>query len=97
MSGCFKVLTQTLFVSERLAVDKACYGFAYVNLGDTGVRINDIYLKPYPPGFPNLVGQQWGFVDEQGRLYDEKIFNVVFDAAPFLFPALMISQVLKRF
>lgn len=91
----FDLLINTVFINTRVRVDPKCYGFAFVNKGDTGVHINDTYLKPYLPGFPGLDGGSFAFVDEQGRLFRRKVFVVVFDSAPFINPFIQITQNLK--
>lgn len=91
----FKLLVSDHFESGRTPVDKRCYGYVVSNKGNTGVKVNDNYLKPYPPGHPEMDGGFFTYTDDDGRILQENVFQIVFDAAPGTLPWLQITQVVK--
>ena len=98
MSQCkFDKLSGTYYTSGFVDVLPGCYGFLFVNLGDTAVRVDNVFLKPYPPGRPDLVGASFAYSDDQQREYSRKQFQVIFDAAPGVDRMLEIHQIVKVF
>lgn len=90
-SGCFAEFINTIYDSRTLPAMNNCYGYAFINKGDTGVRVNQTYLKPYPPGRPDLSGESYSFVDPNKAIFNSD-FQIVFDAAPGAAPAVEIHQ-----
>jgi hypothetical protein len=68
--------------SERINVIPGCFGYAYINKGDTLVRVNDVALKGYPPGRPDLSGEAYSFVDSNAQPIFIQKFVINFAAAP---------------
>lgn len=91
MAKCFSEKAVTIYNSQTINCEKYCYGYAFINKGDTGVRVNQTFLKPYPPGRPDLSGESYAFVDPC-RNYFNMDFQIVFDAAPGVAPAVEIHQ-----
>lgn len=89
--GC--VGEQITRVTQSITIPKhsKCYGYGYINKGDTGVLVNQTYLKPYPPGRPDLSGEAYFFVDPLGR-HVSNDFQITFDAAPGAAPQLELHQ-----
>lgn len=88
----FVTLTNSVYASGRVNVEKECYGFSFINKGGSAVRVNQILLKPYPPGHPELSGESFSFVDPEGRILAQS-FEVVFNAGAD--PFLQIVQFIK--
>lgn len=88
--GCFDTQDGTYRESQVVPVHVACYGYQYINKGDTGVLINGTYLNPRPAA--GLSGESYGYVDAGGRI-TKKPFQIVFDAAPMTDPWVEIHQV----
>lgn len=80
--GCFDEQITRVRTSLTVPKHKGTYGYLFINKGDTGVLINQTYLKPYPPGRPDLSGESYGFVDPLRAVYTGNDFSVTFDAAP---------------
>ena len=90
-SNCFTEMPVSIYTSQTLPRQPGCYGYAFINKGDTGVRVNQTYLKPYPPLRPDLSGESYSFVDPEGRLFNQD-FQITFDTAPGLNPWVEIHQ-----
>lgn len=73
--------------------EAGCYGFIWINLGDDLVTINTLPLKPFPPGFPDLSGESFSFVDPWRNLYNRD-FTIAF-AGVGVNPLVQIVQVYK--
>jgi hypothetical protein len=91
MSDCFAEHTSTIRDSTTVPRHAGCYGYTFINKGDTGVRVNQTYLKPYPPGRPDLSGESYSFVDPLRSLFNDD-FQIIFDAAPGATPILELHQ-----
>lgn len=89
--GCFLEMVNTIYTSITIPRQTGCYGYAFINKGDTGVRVNQTYLKPYPPARPDLSGESYSFVDPNGALFNQD-FQITFDAAPGAAPVIEIHQ-----
>lgn len=89
--GCFAEYVNTIYNSVTLPKQSGCYGYAFINKGDTGVKVNQTYLKPYPPGRPDLSGESYSYVDPKCNLFNMD-FQITFDAAPGGAPAVEIHQ-----
>lgn len=82
MEGCFDEMAATVFISTTIPKHPKVYGYMFINKGDTGVWVNQTYLKPYPPGRPDLSGESYSFVDPLKAIFTGNGFKVLFDAAP---------------
>lgn len=88
----FSFRTQTLTVGGQLTIDTNCCEILVVNQGDDAAYINGLLLKPYPTGFPQLVGSSFAVDcndDEEYDGYLELVFAGV-GVAPLV-------QVVQRF
>lgn len=88
---CFSELINTIYTSQTINKQPGCYGYTFINKGDTGVRVNQTYLKPYPAGRPDLSGESYSFVDPLRAVFNMN-FQVIFDAAPGANPILELHQ-----
>lgn len=88
--GCFDTQDGTYRESQTVPVHRDCYGFIFINKGDTGVTINQTFLQPRPA--PGLSGESFSYVDAGGRRY-KKDFMINFEAAPGTDPWVEIHQV----
>lgn len=90
VNGCFDTQDGTYRTSQTVAAHPKCYGFIFINKGDTGVTINQTYLQPRPGA--GLSGESYSYVDAGGRIY-KRPFQINFDAAPGTDPWVEIHQV----
>lgn len=90
--GCFDTVDATYRNSQTVPRHPLCYGYIFINKGDTGVLINGTFLKPFPPGRPDLSGESYSYVDAGGRLYTRD-FLIIFDSLPGVDPRVEIHQV----
>lgn len=89
--GCFSEFINTVYTSVTLPRQAGCYGYTFINKGDTGVKVNQTFLKPYPPGRPDLSGESYSFVDPLKDLFNQD-FQIIFDALPGADPRVEIHQ-----
>lgn len=90
----FDLLVGSYRRNEKVPVEVGCYGFIALNKGGDLVTVNDMPLKPFPPGFPDLSGETWGFVDPWRNLY-KRPFQISF-AGTGTAPLLVLVQVTKN-
>lgn len=89
--NCFSEKVNTIYTSMTIPRERGCFGYAFINKGDTGVRINQTYLKPYPAGRPELSGESYAYVDPC-RVPFNMDFQITFDQLPGVVPAVEIHQ-----
>lgn len=69
----YDALVQTVSESIELPVDPCCNGFIAINKGAVLATVNQIPLKPFPPGFPDLSGESITVGGNRGELYRGRI------------------------
>lgn len=77
----FNVQGQTFNDGCEVPVPECCNGWIAINKGDTLVRVNNIALKPYPPGHPELSGESFTAAGNKGEFFHGKL-TVVFSDTP---------------
>lgn len=90
---CFDTMTTPVRTSGNVEVHPLCFGFIFVNKGDLEVRVNNITLKPFPAGHPELSGESFAFVDPKRKLFSRRQFQVQFNGTPTANTVLEITQV----
>jgi len=91
--GKFGLLDGVYTTSQQVPCEKQTYGFIAINSGGDAVRVNGIRLKPFPPGFPQLSGESFGFVDPWRNTYNRD-FTITFEGTGSV-PSLTLVQVYK--
>lgn len=85
----FGILAGIYYESGEIPVDRFCFGFSLINRGADTVKVNNIVLRGYPPGHPELSGESFSFVDPLSRFYTEN-FTITFESV--VDPRLQIIQ-----
>lgn len=77
---CFDFTVTTVTQSGRVPREQGTFGFSFINKGDTDVTVNQIILKGFPPGFPDLSGESFSYFDQYSRTLGNPNFDITFDA-----------------
>lgn len=76
----YNIIAQTYFESIDVVADPRCNGWTAINKGATQAIVNNIKLKPFPPGHPELSGEAFGVQGNKGEIYKGHI-TIDIDAA----------------
>ncbi len=87
----YDIIAQTYTAGGEIMVDPNCNSWTAINQGDTLVRVNEIELKPFPPGHQELTGAAIAIPGNKDELYRGRIW-INFDALPGLNPKVQIIQ-----
>ena len=90
-ANCYILRVLNVQQSGDFNVFPNCVDWLVINQGDTGARLNGIYLKPYPPGHPELVGSTFS-PDGKRDEFMMVPFTVSFDDPLGAMPWLQIVQ-----
>lgn len=74
----YDIIAQTYNQGGEILVDPHCNGWTAINVGDVGVTVNGIALKPFPPGHPELTGAAVAIPGNLGERFTGRIW-IVFD------------------
>lgn len=72
----YDIIAQIFAVGKEVAVDPRCNGWTAVNTGDALVLVNNIALKPYPPGHPELTGAAIAIPGNKWEVFTGRIWIV---------------------
>jgi len=56
--------------SGMYEVFAGCCELLFINQGDDPCTVNQVLLKPYPPGHPELIGSVFSVTCNENELYD---------------------------
>ncbi len=65
----FNIIAQSYQNSQQLQLEELCNGYTAINTGDTLVYVNNVPLKPYPSGHPELSGESYTVAGNFGEVY----------------------------
>lgn len=88
---CYTIKANTYRKSDEVTIIPNCIEWSVINQGDTGCTVNQIYLKPYPPGHPELIGTTFSLSCNEGEVFTGHL-TIAFDAAPGADPWIQIVQ-----
>ncbi len=87
----YDIISQTYETGGEIKVDERCNGFTAINTGDTLVFVNNIPLKPFPAGHPELTGAAIAIPGNLGEIFRGRIW-IVFGQLPGVTPQVTIIQ-----
>lgn len=87
----YDIITNVYRAGIEVAVDAECNSWTAINTGDTLAWVNNIQLKPFPPGQPDLTGAAVAIPGNLGERFKGRIW-IVFDSPAGADPQITIVQ-----